>query len=921
LNNATGTTTVTLTNNLTTQATGAGTLNVNLNNDTGTLTFVDGNVLTGLAITTGALPAAGSSNSFLGSFTRVTSISVAGSSAVNLGSVTGDTVLASITQSGAAGLVVGTTTANPLSALKTITSSSSGNTIAYLGTAQVAFSSTGSGNDAVGIASARTTSVTAGTGSSNKIIWTSTTTVPSTLLGSGGTISGFQQFSIGPNAAAGTYNMTNLVQSTGTFTILGIQSNGTAVSNNYTYLNVAPGTQLNLDPLLTGTITYTTTGTTGSANSATIQLGQASSSLRVTVGVSSPTSTGTTYGTLAFNDASSTPSATNGVGTLTFNGNATVASSYTVTNLNDIGLTTLNIAGTAGFVATNVANTTTTSMTINDTHTGSGISSFGTITNANLTALTLSGTGALGAATTATGTTASNATPIISILALSASPSFTLTNNSTSGTTVQTIGTLTDTALSTLTFAGSRNSIINSFTNNAASSLTITNNGTSTTASTVTTMSNTALQTLSFAGTAPITLTNLSPTTTANGTLTLIDSDTAAVTISNLLSTTLQSETIINNGAATFTVGPANVSPNLATLSLIGPVAFSQAGVALAATSASTTTFTLGTALTSTSQLISGAGAYNSSGMFLGTVTTGTNGTAITSGTSITVTPAYVQSNATSTITFAGNDTALSGTSAVTGSSDNSTVSLWLGRNNNNLTITLGNGSNSRIVDDGTGQLTATFGTGSGINVVPPSGTSSVTFGTHTGVDSINLVNVIQSPNLLTLRGFNLSSSSGNFGDVLNLSLAGFGVNTTNNASTVLYQGNGSTTGIVVTDGSSLIGSTPTIAAFPTVAGVLPAGQIYSLGSTVYNSSSLVSFLNTTNVLIANGGDTSVSVAIPLLVTFGDGVHLELLRLPANVATTLNNVQATGVFDMVDFVGTTMSSVPSAMANSFAFIA
>jgi len=926
LNNVTGTTTVTLTNNLTTQATGAGTLAVSLNNDTGTLTFSDANnELTGLAITAGALPAAGSANSFNGSFIKVTSISVAGNSAVNLGSVTGDTVLASVTQSGNAGLVVGTTTANPLSALKTITSSSSGNTVAYLGTTNVTFSSTGSGNVSVGIAGPRTSSVTVGTGASNELIWTSTSSVPSALLGSGGTISGFNQFAIGPNAAAGSYNMANLVQTSGSFTSLAVQTAGTAVSSNYTFTNVTPGTTLNLDPLLTGTITYTTTGTTGSSNSATVNMGLSSTNTRVSLGLVSATSTVTTaYGTLAFNDASTSPNQTNGVGTVNIATNSTAAGQvYTATNFNDVGLTTLNISGTAGFVAANIANTTTSTLTINDTHSGTGITSFGTITNANLTSLTLSGTGTMGATTTATGTGASNITAVIGTLALTSSPTLTLTNNSTTGTSVFTVGTITDTALSSLTFAGSRNSIVNSYITDQASSLTISNNGTSTTASTVGTLTDTSLQTLSFGGVAPITVTTLSPTTTANGTLTLIDSDTGAVTVSNLLSTTLQNETIINNGTAAFTVGPNNYSPNLATLSLIGPVAYSQAGVSLAATT-SGSNFTLGTALTSTSTLVTGAGIYNSSGLFLGTVAGGgTAGQPITSGTSITNTAAsyYSSALATSTITFAGNDTTLSGTSAVSAASDNSTISLWLGQNNNNLTITLGNGATDRIVDDGTGQLTATFGTGAGDIVNPPSGASTITFGSHTSTDYVNLVNVSTTPNLLTLKGFNLSSSTSTFGDVLNLSLGGFGVNSTNNATTVLYQGNGSATGVVVTDGSSLIGTSPTIAAFPTVSGTLPAGQIYSLGSTVYNASSLVSFLNTTNVAIANGGSTSVSVEIPLLVTFGDGVHLELLRLPSNVSSTLNNVQASGVFDMVDFVGSTMSSVPSAMANSFAFIA
>jgi len=372
----------------------------------------------------------------------------------------------------------------------------------------------------------------------------------------------------------------------------------------------------------------------------------------------------------------------------------------------------------------------------------------------------------------------------------------------------------------------------------------------------------------------------------------------------------------MNNGTGSMTIGATNNNANsLATLTLIGSVGYSMGNIALtttAATATSSSTITIAATNPTSTPILQNAGLYNANGQLLGTLAAPPTTSFNTFTTNANVNYALASGAA---LTVAAADTALT---TVNGASDNSAVNLWLGANSNAVTINLGNGAN-RIVDDGTGSLTATLGTGAN-TVVLPTGTNTITFGTHTATDTLNLVNVPTGAsttlNLTTVNGFNLGT------DKVNLSIQAF--NAGNSGTTQLVYGLSGSTGIFATDSSNatnLIANTPTITNFPTVAGAITNGPMYSFGTTVYTVSSLATFLNTTNFTYSSNTLSSGTFAIPALVTFGDGVHLELIKLPiaSGTLSTLNNVQASGISDMIDFVGTTMGSA-SAMANSISFV-
>jgi len=371
----------------------------------------------------------------------------------------------------------------------------------------------------------------------------------------------------------------------------------------------------------------------------------------------------------------------------------------------------------------------------------------------------------------------------------------------------------------------------------------------------------------------------------------------------------------MNNGTGSMTIGGTNnIANSLQTLTLIGPVAYSQTGPSITATSVSGTTVTVAATNSATLVMQQNSGLYNAAGQLLGTLAAPNSGVAFTTF-SLNTSTAYSISSSTA-LTVAANDTALTN---VTGSSDNSAVSLFLGANNNNITINLGNGAN-RIVDDGTGNMTVTLGTGAN-TVTLSSGTNTITFGTHTGADTLQAVNVTSSANLTTVNGFVMGQ------DKLNLSLQNFTALTTTATTgpTALAYGLSGSTGILALDSnnvSNLTANTPTIVTFPTVAGAITIGSIYSFGTTVYTVSSLATMLNTTNFTYSSNTTTSGFLTLPALVTFGDGVHLELIKLPVNGSaqqTTQNNMSTSGIFDIVDFVGTTMGTATT-MANSLGFL-
>jgi len=553
-----------------------------------------------------------------------------------------------------------------------------------------------------------------------------------------------------------------------------------------------------------------------------------------------------------------------------------------------------------------------TSLTINDNHTGTAVSAITSLTDTNLSSLTLSGSGAN--------------MPAIGTLTLNSgssfSPSLTITNNNTNTTataTTVTVSTIADTNLSSLTFAGTRNVNISTIsTSNSGTSLSITNNSTSTSPSIITTYANTALTTLTLGGTSPITITNFTPSTTA---FTLINTDSGAVSIPTLTPGAITSQTIMNNGTGSLTIGATNnVANSLATLTLINNVAYNMGNISIttnAAAALSATSLAIAPTTATLTPILLNSGIYNATGQLLGTV-----GTAPTGLYSSFVTTALTYPVASGTaLTIAAADTALT---TVNAASDSSPVNLFLGADNNAVTINLGNGAN-RIVDCGTGNMSVTLGTGAN-TVTLSTGTNTITFAAHTATDTLNLVNLPSSastsPNLTTVNGFVLGS------DKVNLSIQAFNAaqggtaGGTGGAMQLVY-GFSTGTGILATDSSNsanLISNTPQIVNFPTVAGqITNGGSIYSFGTTVYTVSSLASFLNSTNFTYSSNTVTSGTIGIAALVTFGDGVHLEVIRLPANASSTLNNVQASGISDMIDFVGTSMGTLTN-MSNSFSFV-
>ena len=109
------------------------------------------------------------------------------------------------------------------------------------------------------------------------------------------------------------------------------------------------------------------------------------------------------------------------------------------------------------------------------------------------------------------------------------------------------------------------------------------------------------------------------------------------------------------------------------------------------------------------------------------------------------------------------------------------------------------------------------------------------------------------------------------------------------------------------------IASVPTIVAFPiAVSGNLPVGNIFNFGTTVYSASSLASYVGGQTTVF---GNTPSAGAFLGLVTYSDGVHLNLIRITAaQVGFTNANV---AILDMVDLVGTSITSVN---ANGFGFV-
>ena len=534
---------VTITNNQ--QNTTSTTLGLTLNDST--VTVVDTNAeLTTLNITASGKK---SNLTFTGG-TNVKTMTVAGSTLL---AITGTNYpnLTSLTVSGSAGL---SADVSSITTLTGFTSSSSGVIVATIDSTKQTFTSTGSGLDVITISSPATQAIKAGTNTGNMLVWSGA--VPTSFLGTGGSLTGFSV--LGTSTSTGTFNVGSIATATGnTFSKIDVAGSG---SSALAFTNVTAGTGLNIDAYQKAGLTYATADSTGAANSLTINLGIAATDPRVVAGSSSATALGltdsvaaasgvTTVSTSANNaaaltsltlqDAATTQTVTNGVGTVTINGNASIGGVEVITTLTDSSLSTLNIAGNASTVISTLSGDLVTALTINNTSSATSTTGASTITNMtdnNLTSLTFTGPGLQNF-----GTLTSIAT------------SLTIAQNNTNATT-PTITSLTEANLATLNVSGAALTI-SAITNDTSSLLSINNTASGTL--TITGMNDASLGTISVGGTGAVTFGATGLTTASS--LTVIDTLGAALTIP-AISNNETSITVLNTGTGTATIGTAGVT-------------------------------------------------------------------------------------------------------------------------------------------------------------------------------------------------------------------------------------------------------------------------------------------------------------------------------------------------------------------------
>ena len=758
-NNVLSPATVTLTNNLT--APGARPFTLNLTNSPQSVTLADtNNELTGLTITSNSGANNGSTgttvantlatNGGAAGLTKVTSIAVSGNNTLSMGSLAAMTTLASVTVSGGAGLNF---TGAPTT-LTSVTSSSSGGLFATATPATTTITNTGTGPTYVTVAAAAARPITASAtaGLDNAIIWNSAT-VPTTLLGTGGSYTNFTTFGLGSSAASGTFNIATLQPAGSTFnSLLVLGGTPTTGTFNPTFTNVTPGTPLSLDVTNSGTVTVANTGTTGASNAMTVNLGIGATSTRAVNGVSNPTTIGITIAALTLQDAATTQTVANGVGTLTVNSNATtIGSTSTITTLNDPSLSTLNISGTGALAIGSIISDVATSLTINNTSSSITASSIGgtAFTNNSLASLTFSGTGA-------TTLTLADTNPVLSI-----------TQNSTGATTIATLAG--GATLGTLSLAGTGALTISSLTDTGTSFI-MTNSNTNTTGLTVTALTDANLTALTLSGTGRISI----PTLTVGATtFNLTDTDSGAVslgaisaagTTAGFSANAATSETYINGSVGgTLTIVEIGTHTGASdTISLINSVAFTlndgvngTAGttpltIAGSSDNASNSIFlgntpgtTAATAQASTTgnpNVISLTSSAASLNIVAGMRVTGTNipaGDYVTSVSGVTVTLATPPTGAIAggaTLNFGGLNTAA--------------TSITLGNGNNVVYLPASANAETLVFGSGNNTVRALGVDSAGVNITATSGNNTILLGVDTTVADV--IRLGQGTNTLT---------------------------------------------------------------------------------------------------------------------------------------------------------------------------
>lgn len=317
-----------------------------------------------------------------------------------------DTGLTTLTVTGSQSLSI----ENEITSLTTVEVSGGAGLDIVLG-ANTAFTSTSTGTDVVTIFGPATQTITGNGTANEELVWDSAA-APTAALGN---VSGFSVLGIGSDVVSGTFDMSKITGFTG----FDVQGNTTDPTIALT--NVTAGSPLAIDGTFDGTLVYETADSAG-----------ATDSLGVTLGAAANTA-GFTVNALTAEDGSS---AHVGIGTLNITSNASGTSqSNTIGALTDDALSTLSVAGTGGFAVTDAFTTSATGFAINGTSTGTGGIAFTDgITAANLASLTVTGSDAvsLGGLTTD-------------------AASVTLTN---SGSSTLNVGTLTDPDLTSLTLNG-----------------------------------------------------------------------------------------------------------------------------------------------------------------------------------------------------------------------------------------------------------------------------------------------------------------------------------------------------------------------------------------------------------------------------------------------------------------------------------
>jgi S-layer protein len=298
----------------------------------------------------------------------------------------------------------------------------------------------GTGADTVTVSVSPTKVIDGGAGTSDNFIFAGAGSLLSTLSGPN-----VQNFETLTAAGTGIIELANLTGSK--FTNI-VTSNRTAGSIEID--SVTPGTPLTISSSSAatdgtadaGTTIYQTSNFTGAATAVTVTLS----------GFSPPTNTsaGTIgYVTAGVNLRDATGSV--GLGTVNIVSDASVGGGlHTITTLTNPNMSALNITGTGGLVITNLTDNAG-SLDITDNHSGSGASKITTLTAANIASLSYAG----------------SASYAIDTLAGNVVPTLTISNSNTSPTSGQlTIGALTN-ATATKVFLNGAVALTGTF-NNAA---------------------------------------------------------------------------------------------------------------------------------------------------------------------------------------------------------------------------------------------------------------------------------------------------------------------------------------------------------------------------------------------------------------------------------------------------------------------